>query len=592
MKSRRRSSKSIAQEPASVGFVRRANFLTIVFSLIAVAIVSRFLYLQIFEREHFVALAEEQHVMSQSLLAERGEIVLRDGDGVYPAAVNREYKLAYAVPKLIDDPIGVALSVSTILGLDEMTVREKLIDRHDPFEILKKRVSEEEERRLKELNLKGIAFLPEIYRFYPAESLASKTLGFVGPGDAGEIGIYGVEASWNSELAGQNGHVSQERDAGGRWIALTDRDHIEPRDGDSLVLTLDRVVQYEVEKILREANELYRADSASAIVMEPKTGKIVAMATLPDFNPNEYGKTEDLSRFMNQAISIPYEPGSIMKPITMAIGIDAGKVSPTTEYVDTGSVSEAGYVIKNAEEKVYGRSSMTKVLEESINTGMIFVERLVGNADFREGLKRFGFGTKTGVRLPAEQGGSLRNLDNLKGNLQFYTASFGQGITATPLQLVTAYAALANDGVLMQPQIVDRIIHADGTTESVAPREVRRVISQESSEHIGKMLRSVVVSGHGKRADVPGYLVAGKTGTAQVAKKGEKGYEDGLTIGSFAGYAPLGDPQFALVVKFDNPRDVQWAESSAAPTFGKIMQFLLNYKRIQPTEPLSKTPKT
>ncbi|TXH02122.1 MAG: penicillin-binding protein 2 [Candidatus Moraniibacteriota bacterium] len=588
MNSRRRSSKSIAHEPTSIGFVRRAHFLTTIFSLVAVVIAGRFIYLQIFERERFVALAEEQHVMSQSLLAERGEIALRDGDGIYPAAVNREYKLAYVVPKLIDDPVAVALAVSTILGLDEAGVRARLLDRHDPFEILKKRISDEEERRLKELNLKGVAFLPEIYRYYPAESLASKTLGFVGPGDAGEIGIYGVEASWNSELAGQNGHVSQERDAAGRWIALTDRDHVEPKDGESIVLTLDRVVQYEVEKILRESMDLYRAESASALVMEPKTGKIIAMATLPDFNPNEYGKTEDLSRFMNQAISIPYEPGSIMKPITMALGIDAGKVAPTTEYVDTGSVSEAGYTIKNAEGKVYGRSSMTKVLEESINTGMIFIERLLGNEGFRDGLKRFGFGTKTGVRLPAEQGGSLRNLDNLKGSLQFYTASFGQGITATPLQLAAAYGALANGGVLMQPQIVDRIIHADGTTEPVVPREVRRVVSQATSKEVGAMLRSVVVNGHGKRADVPGYLVVGKTGTAQVAKKGEKGYEDGLTIGSFAGYAPLDDPQFVVLVKFDNPQDVLWAESSAAPTFGKIMQFLLNYQRIQPTEPLSK----
>lgn len=592
MITRRRSSKSMNHEPTGVGFVRRANFLTGVLSLVAVVIGVRFVYLQIFERERFVALAEEQHVTSQSLLAERGEIALRDGDGIYPAAVNREYKLAYAVPKLIDDPKAVALTVSTILGLDEAAVRERLMDRHDPFEILKKRISSEEEQRLKELNIKGVSFLPEVYRFYPAASLASKTLGFVGPGDAGEIGIYGVEASWNSELAGQNGHVSQERDAAGRWIALSERDHVEPKDGKSLVLTLDRVVQYEVEKILREANELYRAESSSAIVMEPKTGKIVAMATIPDFNPNEYGKTEDLSRFMNQAISIPYEPGSIMKPITMALGIDAGKVAPTSEYVDTGSVAEAGYVIKNAEGKTYGRSSMTKVLEESINTGMIFVERLVGNEAFRDGLKRFGFGAKTGIRLPAEQGGSLRNLDNLKGNLQFYTASFGQGITATPLQLAAAYGALANGGVLMQPQIVDRIIGAGGESEMVTPREVRRVISQGASEQIGDMLRSVVVHGHGKRADVPGYLVVGKTGTAQVAKKGEKGYEDGLTIGSFAGYAPLNDPQFVVLVKFDNPKDVEWAESSAAPTFGKIMQFLLTYKRIQPTENLAKTPET
>lgn len=549
-------------------------------------ILSRFAFLQIVDREHFVALAEDQHVMSQALLASRGEVFLRDGETVYPAAVNREYKMVYAVPKLIEDYQATALALSTILGLDETKIRERIADKHDPFEIIKKRISPEEESRLRELKLKGVNFLPETYRFYPAESLASKTIGFVGPGDAGEIGIYGVEASWNTELAGQNGHVSQERDAAGRWISLSERDHTPARDGDSIVLTLDRVAQHEVEKILQEGIEQYRADSASAIVIEPKTGKIIAMATVPDFNPNEYGKVEDLSLFMNQNISLPYEPGSIMKPITMAIGLDTGKVSPNTEYVDTGSISEAGYTINNAENKVYGRSSMIKVLEESINTGMIFVERLVGNNDFREALKRFGFGAKTGVRLPAEHAGNLKNLDNVRGDLQFFTASFGQGITATPLQLAMAYAALANGGVLMQPQIVDQFIKADGTIVPVESREVRRVISQEASEQIGKMLRSVVVNGHGKRADVPGYLVGGKTGTAQVAKTGEKGYADGQTIGSFAGYAPINDPKFAILVKFDNPKDVIWAESSAAPTFGKIMEFLLSYARIQPTEPI------
>lgn len=586
MSPRHRSSLTKAAEPTGLGFVGRTRIMTLALVLVAAAIVGRLMYLQIFDREHFVALAEEQHRVSQALLAARGEIALRDGDGIYPAAVNREYKMAYAVPKLIDDPKGTALAVATILGLDENKIRERLSDQHDPFEVLKKRISAEEEQRLKDLNLKGINFLPETYRYYPADSLASKVIGFVGPADDGEIGIYGVEASWNSELAGQNGRVSQERDAAGRWISLSEREHVEARDGQGIVLTLDQVVQHEVEKILREANEQFHADSASAIVLEPKTGKILAMASLPDFNPNEYGQTDDLSLFMNQNISLPYEPGSIMKPITMAIGLDLGLVNPNTEYVDTGSVREAGYVINNAENKVYGRSTMTKVLDESINTGVIFVERLMGNASFRDGLKRFGFGARTGVRLPAENAGNIRNLDNLKATLQFYTASFGQGITATPIQLVNAYAAMANGGVLMQPQIVDRLVNEDGTEIPVMPKEVGRVMSQQASTTIGTMLRDVVVHGHGKRADVPGYLVVGKTGTAQVAKSNAKGYEDSQTIGSFAGYAPLNDPRFAVLVKFDNPKNVVWAESSAAPTFGRIMAFLLNYARIQPTESL------
>lgn len=566
----------------------RLYFFRGVLFFVGLIIISRLYALQVVGREKWVAMAEEQHTVAQALRAERGSIALRDGDLTYPVAVNREYKLAYVIPKLVEDVAGTALALSAVLGVEEAMVRERLSDRADPFEVIKKKITTEEEAKLKELKLKGVNFLPEIYRYYPGGELASKVIGFVGPSDLGEIGIYGVEAGWNGELHGKDGTISQERDAAGRWISLTDRQHVEPEDGDSLVLTIDRVIQYEVEKILAEAREKFNADTASAIVLEPKTGKLLAMASVPQFNPNEYGQTEDIGLFMNPLISLPYESGSVMKPITMAIGIEEGKVNPHTEFVDTGVVSEAGYAIQNAEGKVYGRSSMTKVLEESINTGVMYVERLVGHAAFRERLRNFGFGAKTGIRLPAEHGGNLRNLDNLKSTIQFLTASFGQGITVTPLQLAMAYGALANDGILMKPQIVDRMINRDGNVEPIESEEVRRVLSQETAKKMGEMLRSVVVNGHGKRADVPGYLVGGKTGTAQVAKIGSKGYDENITIGSFVGYAPINDPRFVVVVKFDNPKDVQWAESSAAPTFGAIMRFLLSYGKVPTTEPIKK----
>ncbi|TXH07948.1 MAG: penicillin-binding protein 2 [Candidatus Moraniibacteriota bacterium] len=556
--------------------------------LVGLVIVGRLYVLQVVGREKWIAMAEEQHTVAQALRAEWGSIALRDGDLAYPVAVNREYKLAYVIPKLVEDVAGTAVALSAVLGVDESLVRERLSDRADPFEVIKKKITPEEEAKLKELKLKGVNFLPEVYRYYPAGELASKVIGFVGPSDLGEIGIYGVEAGWNGELHGRDGTLSQERDAAGRWISLTDREHVEPEDGDSLVLTIDRVIQYEVEKILAESREKFNADSGSAVVLEPKTGKILAMASVPQFNPNEYGKTEDIGLFMNPIISLPYESGSVMKPITMAIGIEEGKVSPHTEFVDTGVVNEAGYNIQNAEGKVYGRSTMTKVLEESINTGVMYVERLVGHGAFRDRLRSFGFGAKTGIRLPAEHPGNLKNLDNLKSTIQFLTASFGQGITVTSLQLAMAYGALANGGVLMKPQIVDRVIDRDGEVRPIEPEEVRRVVSQETSKAMGEMLRSVVVNGHGKRADVPGYLVGGKTGTAQVAKSGSKGYDENITIGSFVGYAPINDPRFVIVVKFDNPKDVQWAESSAAPAFGSIMRFLLSYAKVPTTEPIKK----
>lgn len=567
-----------------MGSDRRVQWLFVLIFLAGIVLMFRLYVIQVLSYDKWVAVAENQHNAYQELIADRGEIYMRDGDGRYPIAVNREYSLAYVIPRDVVEKDHTALELSRILGIDANLIREKLAMPDDPFEIIKKRLTEDEVRQVREAGLKGVALLPEKYRYYPAGELAAQVLGFASIGENGATGGYGVEASQNTRLQGQSGAVNQEKDAAGRWIPLADRDLVSAKNGDSLVLTLDRVIQYETEKILREAIELYAADGASAIVMDPHTGAILAMASQPQFDPNAYSQVEDYSLFLNPAVSFSYEPGSIMKPITMAIGIEEGKVGAHTEYVDTGVVQEAGYAIRNSENKVYGRSSMTKVLDESINTGVIFVERQVGNEIFKEYFERFGFGEKTGIELPAELPGNLRNLKNIRASIEFFTASFGQGVTVTPLQMVSAYAALANGGTLYKPQIIERVIHNDEKEEKIAPQSIRRVVSEETSKTMGEMLRSVVVNGHGKRADVPGYLVGGKTGTAQVAKSDAKGYEDGASIGSFVGYAPINDPRFVVLVKLDNPKNVEWAESSAAPTFGRIMKFLLEYAKIKPTE--------
>ncbi len=577
--------KKKAPGTALLGSVVRVRILLSFLMLVGLTVIVRLFFLQVLSHDKWVALAESQHNASLELSADRGEIYMHDGDmDRYPLAVNREYQMVFVVPKDIEEKDMVAVELSRALGIEVGEIRDKLARPNDPFEIIKKRLTDDEVNRVKELKLKGVNLVPEKYRYYPAGELAAQVIGFASLGEKGGAGGYGIEASLDSELRGETGTLTQEKDASGRWIPLSDRSIDHAENGDSVVLTLDRVIQYETEKILKDSIEKYAADRATAIVMDPKTGNILAMATSPQFDPNNYSKEEDYSLFLNQAVSSAYEPGSIMKPITMAIGLDEGKVSPNTEYVDTGLVAEAGYTIRNAEDKVYGRSDMYKVLDQSINTGVIFVEKLVGNRIFGDYLKRFGFGVRSGVELPAELAGNLRNLENERATINFFTASFGQGITATPIQMVSAYAALANGGRLLKPKVIDKIIHADGNEVQYAPVEIRRVISEESSRSISKMLRSVVVNGHGKRADVPGYLVGGKTGTAQVAKSGAKGYEEGQSIGSFVGYAPLDDPKFVVLVKLDNPKNVEWAESSAAPTFGEIMKFLLEYAKVKPTE--------
>lgn len=556
------------------------------FVLVSAGIILTRLYLlQVVASGKYEAIADNQHMLSEEISPDRGEIYLNDSLGPYPLAVNRQMMLAYVVPKEVTDQEGVAMKLSEILQVDRGMIEEKLRHKERMFEVIKKKLSNEEAGKVDESKLKGVHLLSETYRYYPGGELASQTIGFMGFNKEDRVvGRYGVEAYWEDELRGSSGSVTQEKDAGGRWIPIVDRDVKPAENGDSLVLTISREVQYEVEKILKGAVEEFQAESGTVVVMEPKTGRILSMASFPQFDPNEYSKVEDAGLFMNPAVSQPYEAGSVMKAITVAIGLEDGKINPETTYVDTGSVTEGGYTIRNAEDKVYGLQTMTQALEESINTGMIYIERLVGNKKFADYFRRFGFGEKTGVELPAELGGNVRNLDDVRNNVQFYTASFGQGVTVTPLQIVTAYSALANGGRLMKPQIVERIIRSGGSEEEVDPQEIRRVISGSTSEKIGRMLRSVVVNGHGKRANVPGYLVVGKTGTAQVAKTDGRGYEEGKNIGSFVGYAPLNDPKFVVLVKIVNPKGVQWAESSAAPTFQKVMKFLLEYGRIKPTE--------
>ncbi|MEI8103980.1 MAG: penicillin-binding protein 2 [Candidatus Moraniibacteriota bacterium] len=563
---------------------RRLGWLLFFMCLVIVGVVWRLFVLQVVQSSMYAKQAVDQQTASGELFPDRGEVFLQDeGKALYPLAINRPYFAASLAPKEVADPEAVAMLLSDTLQLNRQDTLTKINQKDDPYIFLAHKLPDDAVNKIRAAGLKGIHLDKENYRFYPAETMASQVIGFTGTESGQLMGRYGVEASWDDALRGQNGMIDQERDAAGRWIPLSSRETIPAQNGNGLVLTINRVIQYEATRILRESLDKYGSQSGSVVVLEPSTGRILAMVSLPEFDPNNYAGG-DMASFVNPITSSVYEPGSIMKPLTMAMGLEAGKVTPLTEYVDTGHVFESGYDIRNAEEKIYGQSNMVKVLDQSINTGVVFVEKLLGNSLFSDFMDRFGFGAKTGIDLPAEAVGSLANLTNTKRSLSFFTASFGQGVSVTPLQMVMAYGALANGGELMKPQIVEAKIHPDGTREEIPPVSVRRVIRSDTAQTIGTMLRDVVVNGHGKRADVPGYLVGGKTGTAQVPKTDGKGYQDNVNIGSFIGYAPINDPKFVILAKIDDPKNVEWAESSAAPVFGEVMKFLLGYAKIPPTE--------
>ncbi|MFZ2975344.1 MAG: penicillin-binding protein 2 [Candidatus Moraniibacteriota bacterium] len=561
----------------------RIYILFLLISFFAFSIIFRLYNLQILSRDYYRDLSEGQHSIFSNLIPERGEIFLKDKDGDYPVAVNKSTKMAFAVPREMNDSKNVAEVLSKTLGLDEAELKEKLGKEDDMYEVLKHRLSEEEIANLNNLKLDGVHLSDESFRYYPGGELASQVLGFIGWKGESFGGRYGIENYFDKELIGQEGKLFQNKDNSGRWIPTGKKELTSAQNGDDLVLTIDRIIQYQTEKILKSAVQKFEADRGTIIVMDPPTGKILALASYPYFDPNNY-QSEDLEKFRNIAVSDAYESGSVFKTFTLASAIDDGKISPQTIYTDTGAVKEAGYTMRNSDLKAYGLQTMTQVLEKSLNTGVIYAEKLLGNANFADYIKRFGFGETTGIELPGESAGNITNLKNKKSDINFFTISFGQGITVTPIQLTSAYNAIANGGTLMKPQIVDRIIHSDGSVEEVAPQEVRKVISQSTANQVSQMLESVVLVGHGKRAGVPGYKVGGKTGTAQVASSEKKGYEEGKNIGSFAGFAPLDNPQFTILVRMDDPKAVEWAESSAAPTFGELMKFLLDYKNIKPTE--------
>ena len=549
----------------------------------AAAILFRLYNLQVTAHAYYEELASNQHKIYEDLVPKRGEIFAKDGSGYYPVAVNRELSLVYAVPKEIEDPRAEAHELASILQLDERDLESKLDQPNGWYAVIQHKVEDDKAAEITSKKLKGIYMTPESERFYPADNFASQVVGFVGSDGEKTVGRYGLEAYWNKELEGTPGKLEQEQDTGGRWISISEKNIVPAQNGADLYLTIDHTIQYRAEMAIKKAVEKYQADRGSMVIMDPATGRVLAMASAPDFNLNDYSKIDDISVFANPAVSDNYECGSIFKSITLASGVDAKVVTPDSTYTDTGAVNEAGYTIQNSDKKANGVQTMTQVLEKSLNTGAIFVEKLLGNMRFLEYVKNFGFGDKTGIDTIGEANGNISGLKQLI-NINAFTAAFGQGLSVTPIQFTSAIAAIANGGKLMKPYLVDKISYPDGHEDDTQPQVVRQVISKEASLDTTRMLISVVQNGHGKKAAVPGYLVAGKTGTAQVPKPGGGGYEDNQHIGSFAGYAPAYDPKFVMLVKLDNPKNVDWAESSAAPTFGEMAKFLLDYYNVEPTE--------
>lgn len=454
----------------------------------------------------------------------------------------------------------------------------------DPYEPIKRKVDKETLDKVLAIKTDGLDFFYEKHRYYPEKEIGSQMIGFVGFKGDKQVGRYGLEGFFNEELSGKVGAMKAERAASGELIIINDKKSKAARDGSDIILTIDRSIQFMVCNKLKESAMRHGADGGSVIVMEPNTGAIIAMCSWPDYDPNNYSDVESIETYNNPAIFDAYEPGSIFKAITIAAAIDVGKITPHTTYVDHGFDMIEGWdkPIKNADYETHGGHGlvdMGTVLSKSLNTGTIFAMKKMGAKTLAEYVKKFGFGEKTGIELETEGVSTIANLlrDKIRP-IEAATASFGQGITVTPLQMITAYAALANGGILMKPYLVSEIVSPDGVSLKTQPQQIRQVISERTSMIISAMLVNVVEEGHGKLAAVDGYYVAGKTGTAQVAGRG--GYSN-KTIHTFVGFAPIEDPKFVMLVKLDDPKDVKYSASSAAPLFGELADFILNYYQVE-----------
>lgn len=532
---------------------------------------------QVLEHQQYAEASTAQSVSQTDVPAQRGRIFAKDRDKqlVNLAVSEWRYNLV-ASPQLLRDKQKFASALSA--DYTKLTSADILakVDNDSVFVILAKGLSIEEADKISRSNYRGVSLVPQLVRSYPeGEAIAAQALGFVGADGEGK---YGVEGARDEVLRGQTGSQKQKKDSFGQLIDVLGGQ--ESTSGQDLVLTIDYNLQYIVETKLKESIAKYQADSGSIIVMDPKTGGILAMAGQPTYDPNNFSKvpSEEQFKFLSPAVSHAYEPGSAMKPIMMAVALDTSKVTPETTNVFGPSVTVLGKTITNAEGKVYGKENMAQILENSDNVAMTWISSLVGAKTEREYYVKFGFGAKTGVDIVGESAGSLQE-EKEWNDLLRSTAAFGQGVSVSLLQLATAYSVIGNGGTLVTPHLAEKTLVGEKATQIDYPTR-GQVIKPETATQVQLMLEGVVLNGHGKRAKVAGVRVGGKTGTAQIPDP-KGGYYPDRTIGTFAGMFPIEDPRFVMIVRLDDPKTVKFAESSAAPTFGEIAEWMANYFQLR-----------
>ncbi|MBN1581344.1 MAG: penicillin-binding protein 2 [Anaerolineae bacterium] len=569
------------EQPDMRPFRRMMLFLAVIVGF-AFLIVGQLVRWQIIERAELVEGLTTIAGYRREIPSQRGLIMDRNRN--FLALNNYDYVIE-AAPNMIPerDKEQASIQLAAALGQPQEELFNKL-EGSALYAQIARQVPREVGEAVIALGIKGIFVTPLAVRVYPEHELAAHMLGFVaGDAEQGNKGYYGVEGFYDKALKGKSGLRSERWDPWKQPVAFADRraeGWTIPEKGRTLVLTIDRTIQYLINQELGAAVEQYGAESGCIVVMDPKTGALIASASYPSYDPNRFSETDD-ALFVDPVIGRQYEPGSTFKVVTFAAALDAGAIKPTDLYNDVGYIEVGGRILKNWDERNYGTVSMIDVLVRSLNTGTAYVNTQLGPNTFYNYVNRFGFGRTTGIDMEGEASGQVRQ----PGDPEWHesdlgTNAFGQGLAATPLQMVVAVSVIANRGFMMQPYVVEQLVRGDEMA-TVKQVTVRQVVSEKTARVLTEMMVEVVERG-ATLAQVPGYRIAGKTGTAQTPIVG--GYDPNLTIASFVGFAPADNPQFVVLVKLDKPTLSPYGSVTAAPTFANVAQILFTQLGIPPSQ--------
>ena len=548
--------------------------LFVIFTLLFLAMGARLFMVQIIEAPRYRELAANQRERIIPLPANRGAIFDRNGESL---AITLDYKMVFTDPAHVKDPIGAAAELANVLKEDRAVLEAKLRGAvpGDRFEFLARQVAPDVARRIEALDIPGVYFEDEPKRYYPGERLGAHLLGFV---NLEGTAFGGIEGAYDGILRGKPGEMTLEQDPVGRPLPQAEFTQTRSRPGRSLFLTIDKEIQYFTEETLASAVQQYKASAASAIVMRVGTGEILAMANVPTYNANEPGDARPEAQ-RNRAVTDVYEPGSAFKIVTASAAIEEGVVTPKTTFTVADRMQVADRVIHDSHAHPTERMTVSEIIEQSSNVGTIQVGMQLGGARLQRYMKKFGFGSETGLDFPGESPGIMLPRSQWSGSTMG-TLPIGQGVAVTPLQMATAYQTVANDGIWVEPKLLHSSMDSKGKMQTGAAPATRSVVSRQTAVKVRRILARVVSQGSGLEAQIPGYEVAGKTGTAQKPVPGG-GYGD-TYVGSFGGFAPAMRPEVVVFVMIDEPQPI-WGGSTAAPTFRTIAEFTLRHLGVPPT---------